>query len=75
MKHDYSKCGTFDVFGNARCAACAFIVQAENKLNRIRNEYLRTIPQSENDLRQTFLWWRDQAIALQAEIDEAEKKS
>jgi hypothetical protein len=40
---------------------------AEQKLNEIRNEYLKTIPQEENDLRRTFLWWRDQAIALQAE--------
>jgi hypothetical protein len=48
------------------------IEQAERKLNLIRNEYLRTIPQSENDLRQTFLWWRDKAIALQAELESRE---
>jgi len=42
---------------------------AVKTLNHIRNEYLRTVPQSQNDLRRTFLWWRDQAIRLQDEND------
>ncbi len=50
-------------------AAAQALVQAEKTLNHIRNEYLRTVPQSQNDLRRTFLWWRDQAIRLQDEND------